>query len=68
MPISRARAVPLGGDTISMVIQKPSCLMHVTHSAMQSQKAISAHFTSEQKPPFGFARQYRGVSFPIDPR
>ena len=30
-------------------------------TAVQSQKAVSAHFTSEQILPFGFAERYRGI-------
>ena len=31
------------------------------NTAVQSQKAVSAHFTSNQIVPFGFAEQNRGV-------
>ena len=34
-------------------------LILVTYTAVQSQKAVSAHFTSKQIPPFGFAEQNR---------
>ena len=33
---------------------------------MQSQKEVSAQFTSKQILPFGFAEQYTAVGHPID--
>ena len=34
----------------------------IQYTAVQSQKAVSAHFTSEQILPFDFAKQYTPVS------
>ena len=37
----------------------------IHYTAVQSQKVVSAYFTSKQKPPFGFARQWhRSTSAP----
>ena len=33
----------------------------VIYTVVQTQNVVSVHFTSEQKLPFGFAEQYKGL-------
>ena len=35
--------------------------IHYRYTAVQGQKVVSAYFTSDQIPPFGFVDQYRCV-------
>ena len=55
----KAIAMEMLEFVVSLIIHWKSngqCI--VVYTAMQSQKAVSAHFTSDHILPFGFAKQY----------